>query len=269
MGCRTLIGVTEPGSTYTARWLHWGGHPDRLIPVLRQIWRDTFATDTAALVAALLARDWSTLDPQPRSDAFPSLVVAGIGHETRGGSSGVRRGHLADAVNADLEWLYLVAAATDIVVVYEATRHGRWLRHSRHPLDPDSAGRVIGCGGYASRGHRWTAAQVRIPGYPAVLPAEVCTMPHPAGLISIRFTDATADAIAARTAPSDASTRPAMPQLQRVGTEFDVIWPDGRPDQPQRLRRDEDGYLLLNSHLPLWHWQLPMHPTADTATEPQ
>jgi hypothetical protein len=136
MGCRTLIGVTEPGGTYTARWLHWGDHPDRLIPVLRRIWRHTFAADTAALVTALLARDWSTLDPQPGGDAFPAPVVAGVGHESPGGSRGVRRGHLADAVTGDLEWLYLVDVATDTVVVYEATRHSRWLRHSRHRLNP-------------------------------------------------------------------------------------------------------------------------------------
>jgi hypothetical protein len=136
MGCRTLIGVTEPGGAYTARWLHWGDQSDQLIPVLRQIWRDTFATDTAALAAALLARDWSTLDLQPSSDTFPALVVAGVGHETRGGSGDVRHGRLAGAVTADLEWLYLVDAATDTVVTYEATRHNRWLRQSLHHLDP-------------------------------------------------------------------------------------------------------------------------------------
>jgi hypothetical protein len=136
MGCRTLIGATEPGGAYTARWLQWGDQPDQLIPVLRRIWRDTFTGDTAALAAALLARDWSTLDPQPSSDAFPALVVAGVGHETRGGSGGLRRGRLAEAVTADLEWLYLVDVATDTVVVYEATRHNRWLRHSVQFLDP-------------------------------------------------------------------------------------------------------------------------------------
>jgi hypothetical protein len=268
MGCRTLIGVTEPGGAYTARWLHWGDHPDQLVPLLRHIWQRTFTTDTAALRDALLARDWSELDPAPSGDRV-APVVPGVGYASPGGTRALRRGYLTGTVAADLEWLYLIDVATDTVVVYEATRHGRWLRHSRHALDCGSAGRVIGCGGYTSRGHRWTPAQVSIPGDPAVLPAEVCTMPHPAGLISVRFTDATADAIAARTTASEAGIRAAMPQLRRVGTEFDVIWPDGRPDQPQRLRRDCDGYLLLNSHLPLWHWQLPLHSTADTETEPR
>jgi hypothetical protein len=135
MGCRTLIGVTEPGGAYTARWLHWGDQPDRLIPVLRRIWRDTFATDTASLVAALLARDWSALDPAPRRSRT-AVTVPGIGYASPGDTASLRQGRLTGEVGPDLEWLYLVDVATDTIAVYAATRHSRWLRHSLHHLDP-------------------------------------------------------------------------------------------------------------------------------------
>ncbi len=62
----TLIGVPAPRGAYTARWLHWGDHPDTLVPLLRRIWVETFARDTAAMAAALLAHDWSDLAVNPR-----------------------------------------------------------------------------------------------------------------------------------------------------------------------------------------------------------
>jgi hypothetical protein len=37
------------------------------------------------MVAALLARDWSSLNAQPSSD-FPALVVPGVGQESPGGT---------------------------------------------------------------------------------------------------------------------------------------------------------------------------------------
>jgi hypothetical protein len=86
MGRPALIGATAPGGAYTARHLHWSDHPDRLIPNLRQIWTETFATDTPAMVAALLARDWSSLSTQLPSTVFPRIVVAGVGVESLGGT---------------------------------------------------------------------------------------------------------------------------------------------------------------------------------------
>ena len=64
MGHPALIGATTPGGTYTARYLHWSDHPNRLIPNLRQIWTETFATDSTRMVEALLDRDWSNLSTQ-------------------------------------------------------------------------------------------------------------------------------------------------------------------------------------------------------------
>jgi hypothetical protein len=137
MGCRTLIGVAEPDGRYTARHLHRGDHPDHLLPVLRTIWRQTFHTDTDAMLTALLARDWSHLVPDP---ALPpptgTIAVPGVGCAPHDGAR--RPAHhgriLGEATGGDREWLYLIDRVTDEVSVYEATVHERWLLHSRHPL---------------------------------------------------------------------------------------------------------------------------------------
>ena len=140
MGHPALIGATAPDGGYTARYLHWSDHPDRLIPVLRQIWTDTFGTATTGMVEALLARDWSSLSAKPSSSVFPLLVVAGVGHESPGGTRPrPYRGRIATADSGDMEWLYLIDTGTDTITVYEATYHQRWLRHSVHQLQPAGA----------------------------------------------------------------------------------------------------------------------------------
>lgn len=137
MGHPALIGATAPDGGYTARYLHWSDHPDRLIPVLRQIWTDTFDTNTSRMVAALLAHDWSSLSAQPSSAVFPALVVPGVGQESPGGT---RRtpysGRIATVDSGDMEWLYLIDTDTATITVYEATNHQRWLLHSVHHLAP-------------------------------------------------------------------------------------------------------------------------------------
>jgi hypothetical protein len=133
----TLIGVTAPGGAYTARYLHWGDHPQVLVPMLRRIWSTTFATDTAAMTAAVLARDWSSLDADARRGRLVrETPIRGVGYPAPSSEPTPRTGALGENVDGFLEWLYLVAVATDTVVVYEATRHDRWLRHSRHRLNP-------------------------------------------------------------------------------------------------------------------------------------
>jgi hypothetical protein len=130
------MGATAPDGTYTARYLHWSNHPDRLIPVLRQIWTDTFDRDTARMVEALLARDWSSLDAQPSSSDVLSLI-AGVGVESPGGTRPRPYvGRVSAVDSGDMEWLYLIDADTATITVYEATCHHRWLRHSLHHLAP-------------------------------------------------------------------------------------------------------------------------------------
>ncbi|MBQ1050826.1 hypothetical protein KBX50_20420 [Micromonospora sp. C51] len=136
MSTPTLIGVAAFRGGYTARLIQFGEDPQVLVPLLRRIWTDTFGRDTDAMAAALLARDWWSLavNPKPRPwDQQPP--VPGLGHPTTGNGP-VRQGSLREPVDGFLEWLYLLHLDQRRLVVYEATVHGRWLRHSAHHLDP-------------------------------------------------------------------------------------------------------------------------------------
>ena len=91
MGYPALIGASAPDGGFTVRYLHWSDHPDRLVPKLRKIWSDTFHTDTTAMVAALLAHDWSSLSPNAGSTVTaPPLTIAGVGEDPRAATAPTR-----------------------------------------------------------------------------------------------------------------------------------------------------------------------------------
>jgi hypothetical protein len=135
MGDRSYIGVPAPGGGVTARYLHHGDAPERLIPTLCAIWT-AFGGDGNRMMATLLAEDWSYLaaDPEPTS---PYPMVAGVGCPSPGGTR-PRPAHirLTADIGAAIGWLYVIDADTAVVTVYEATVHDRWLRHSEHCLHP-------------------------------------------------------------------------------------------------------------------------------------
>jgi hypothetical protein len=61
---QSLIGIPGPdGHTLTARLLKQGRAPERMLPLLRRIWRDVFDGDTHRFTDRLLAQDWTLLDP--------------------------------------------------------------------------------------------------------------------------------------------------------------------------------------------------------------
>lgn len=135
MSTPTLIGTPTPRGGYTARRIHYGDQPAALVPLLRRIWTQTFDRDTDAMSAALLFRDWSdlTVDARSRRGERP---VPGVGWPSPHIEPAPRTGRLTEDVPAGLEWLYLLYVEHQLVVVYEPTRHDRWLRHSLHHLDP-------------------------------------------------------------------------------------------------------------------------------------
>ncbi|MGW3607937.1 hypothetical protein [Micromonospora sp. NPDC005161] len=255
MSCSTLIGVTATAGAYAARWLHWGSDPEQMLPLLRRIWQHTFDQRTLAMAEALLGHDWVTLGHAAPNTGRPGeRVVPGVGYATDL-QDGVRRGRVDDPAEGYLEWMYLIDVATDTAVVFEATCHGRWLRHGQHPLDPDVE-RVLGCGGHTEHGHRWDAAHLWLPDARAGLDADICLAAHPGAVTVLRFTDATAHAITAATTPTPGGTGRQVAWLRGAGTEFDLIWSDGRGEQLQRLRRDARGWLLLDGPVPRWSWRL-------------
>ncbi|MEU1968911.1 hypothetical protein ABZ541_14035 [Micromonospora sediminicola] len=137
MSTPTLIGVAAFRGRYTARLIQFGEKPEILVPLLRRIWTDTFGRDTDAMAAALLARDWWSLAINPkhrRWDRQPP--VPGLGYPIVTEDDTIRRGLLRENLDGALEWLYLLHLEQRRLVVYEATVHGRWLRHTAHHLDP-------------------------------------------------------------------------------------------------------------------------------------
>jgi hypothetical protein len=84
MSTRSYVGVHHADTaTVSVRYVHSDGTPGYMVPALRGIWRDTFAGDTAAMAAALLANSWDYLGvdvtaatTSPFGDERP---VAGVG----------------------------------------------------------------------------------------------------------------------------------------------------------------------------------------------
>lgn len=250
----TLIGVTAPGGAYAARLLPLESHPQAVLPLLRLVWQHTLGENTQALAEAVLRHDWTW--PQPAA-AQPDRDGGGRPAPEASHTDaldGVRRERIDAPVDDRLEWLYLIDVATDSVQVYEATRRGRWLRHSTVALDPDAAEPVLGCGGYTLHGHHWQSAHLWLPEARTGLDAEICLGRHPHRAPVLRMTDATAGAICAATAPTGEQAARREPWLRRIGVEFDLAWPDRRG--PHRLRRDGDGLLLLDVDVPDWSWWL-------------
>ncbi|WP_433388669.1 hypothetical protein [Micromonospora sp. KLBMP9576] len=250
----TLIGVTAPEGAYAARLLPLESHPQAVLPLLRLVWQRSLDENTQALAEAVLRHDWTwpqpaAAHPDPSGGTQPAPDTS---HTDALGS--VRRGRTDAPVDDRLEWLYLVDVATDSVQVYEATRRGRWLRHSTAPLDTDAAEPVLGCGGYTLHGHHWQSAHLWLPDARTGLDAEICLARHPHNAPVWRFTDATAQAICAATTPTEEQAARREPWLHRVRVEFDLAWPDRRG--PHRLRRDADGLLLLDVAMPDWSWWL-------------
>jgi hypothetical protein len=114
MGVRTLVGVADSHGAYTAECFQWGAHPVRWIPVLRRIWRESFATDTAAMVEDLLIHRPTDADP-------------------------LCRGHLNRVADPGMQWLYLIDVSAHAVQVHSTDGDRRWKLYSRHLLaTPDN-----------------------------------------------------------------------------------------------------------------------------------
>jgi hypothetical protein len=128
-----LIGITQPDNSYSARPLLLGDDPDHLVTLLRQLHHD--ADGWAGLVPQLLEHTLGQLSTTARHDRNDPTAVPGIGYTAPDDGCAHVDARITDLVPCDLNWLYLNDTATDTVVVYEATRHDRWLLHSRHDLN--------------------------------------------------------------------------------------------------------------------------------------
>ncbi|MFY1673958.1 hypothetical protein ACN27G_29065 [Plantactinospora sp. WMMB334] len=124
---RALIGAISPTrQVVAARPIAQHADPDNVIATLRQMWRDTFARRTSAMLAALLAIDWQYLRA---GDAAGHRPAAAAKHAVAG-SGGIgmpstrHRQHrpvsfcLAQPGDLAVDWIYLIDPVADTVAVY-------------------------------------------------------------------------------------------------------------------------------------------------------
>jgi len=252
-----LVGVLRADGTFTAHHVHWADDPHRTLVKLRNIWAATYARDIAATTHALLSHDWHLLCPSCSCRKLPPNTrnVTGVGHAASHDLP-LTQGTIAAAERTGYtEWMYLLDESTEQIVVYEPTLHGRWLPQSRHALDPEHDHRVLDCGGTPATGHRWEPARVAICGplgagtaSDPTYEADVCAGPHPYGFTIARFTATVADQIAADTAAGTGAADVTIPVLRRRGGGYDLLFADAT----LRVRRDEDGMLLIGPYLMPW-----------------
>lgn len=266
MSIACLIGARNSRGMYsdTVVRVADGGHPEQMVPTLRAIWRQTFDGDTTAFTDQLLRHHWATFDPQASiATSANDVVEPGLGTATTP----------ADYVNATISaiagptetgtrWRYTVDALDEHIVVYRATAHGTWSRHSWHRLHADLDGTfsspqpTLGDAATAGHiGHHWRLATVSVDGLHTAWTAEICTGEHARGVIVARFDrDTLAEAIEVLdTFYADRLPGSGLPRHHLVGEALVTTWYTGTPHtQSQLTYPDAHGRFILGPHL--WPW---------------
>ncbi|BCJ61599.1 hypothetical protein [Micromonospora endophytica] len=137
-----LVGKFEPGARrFQARRVALEGQPSGTLAQMRVIWAAKFRRDTAAMVEALLGRDWSVLAYKP----WPEQAVAerrpewayvrGLGLAANTSEPGpALAGDLGGGTPTDDGWAYLWEHEMGALHVY-AARGGRWHHLATLPAD--------------------------------------------------------------------------------------------------------------------------------------
>jgi len=263
----SLIAVPSGGDghTLTARLLKQGPVPQQMLPVLRRIWRDVFDGDTHRFTDRLLAQDWALLDPGCAGPVAGAFLVAGIGQMDYSGQPNPLRVDLHDPRAAiGHEWAYLIEGLDDTVVVFEASVHGRWLLHSRHPLQAALDGLVSGpapiVGDQATAttvGHAWRRAVVSLDGLHTAWPAQICTGEHARGVIVARFDTDTLDEVIDVLDLFHRGRLPgsALPRMRRDGPVLALTrYADTSHEQTYHIHADPAGRFILGPDV--WPWIL-------------
>ncbi len=255
------------GHTLSARPLKQGRVPQRMLPVLRRIWREVFDGDTCRFTDRLLAQDWACLDCDCAGPVAAAFLVAGIGQMDCSGRPDPPRVDLHDPrAAAGHDWLYVIEGLDDTVLVFEAgsSVHGRWLLHSRHRLQAAADGLVSGpapiVGDPATAahvGHAWRRAVVSLDGLPTAWPAQICTGEHARGVVVARFdTDTLGDVIdVCDRFHRDRRPGSALPRLHRDGPVLTVTrYADTGHAQTSWIHADPPGCFVLGPDV--WPWIL-------------
>ncbi|MFG1648391.1 hypothetical protein ACGFIE_00570 [Micromonospora sp. NPDC049275] len=132
MSTTCCIGAIDPDNStlVRARIVHYDGYPSNVLPTLAAIWAAHAHHDTAALITTILANDWEQLDEDTTASTSSNFAgqkpVPGVGITLASTSDGVTVDPpepvtifpLCHAGHLDVEWIYLIDAATDTIVVH-------------------------------------------------------------------------------------------------------------------------------------------------------
>jgi hypothetical protein len=263
-----LLGRRHPGgSTATVVPVADGAAPQQMLPLLRRLHAVAFDGETTVMVERLLTHGWLQLGidlpTSPTAEtAFAGIVVhtaLGLTYADPAEPSEVRLGEPLQAGMA--QWLYLLDDRDDAVVVYEATVHGRWSRHSHHPLRltrPEPLPPTIAAAGdaaTASHAHRWRAATISLDGWSGAWDAQICTVEHDRGVIVARLDADTLAGVIADTEAWFADRRPGsgLPSLHLDGGRLTVTWFAGTGHrQHHTIEADTDRRFVLGPHVLPW-----------------
>ncbi|WP_327007641.1 hypothetical protein OHA72_10420 [Dactylosporangium sp. NBC_01737] len=248
MSASCLLGSPHPdGRTVTVVPVSAGHSPEQMLPLLRRVHSVAFDGETTSMVERLLTHGWLQLGIDVPTSATaeatfadaPTHTPLGLVYADPPAPFHVRLGEPLQAGMA--QWLYLLDARDDTVVVYEATVHGRWLRHSHHPLRltrPEPLPATIattGDGAAARHVHRWRPAWVSLDGWSAAWDAQICTVEYHRGVIVARLDAGTLAGVIADTDAWYHERRPGsgLPQLRLDGARLTVTWfaGTGHPQQ--------------------------------------
>ncbi|MBM0273981.1 hypothetical protein [Micromonospora tarensis] len=144
MSTTCCIGAIDPDNStlVRARIVHYDGYPSNVLPTLAAIWAAHAHQDTAALITTILANDWEQLDEDTTASTSSNFAgqkpVPGVGITLASASDGVTVDPpepvtvfpLCHAGHLDVEWIYLIDAAADTIVVHT----GDGTRVSVYPL---------------------------------------------------------------------------------------------------------------------------------------
>ncbi|MEU6022599.1 hypothetical protein [Micromonospora sp. NPDC047134] len=249
-----LVGRLDDEHIVTAVSITDRGDPPHVLPLLRGL-LETVGGDMRVMTDQVMTHGWTCLDPTHRpAEAATSAAPPRL-----------RLGLREASVPPHTEWLYLLGDGEPTVLVYEATVHGTWARHSRHwlpaPTD-DPAPTGLGIAGDLATGqgeHQWRPATIGLAGLHHVWQAEICCTEWARGVIVARLDQRVLRDVIDVTRTWNDGRLPGsgLPSLALVEHVLIVLWFNGSGHEQTlqimpggRLRPDVAGSEMARRILP-------------------
>lgn len=145
MSTHCLVGTinADDPATIRVRYVHFDGHPTRILPTLDRIWSTTCVNDATALVETLLAHEWSYLGADVTADTTVTFAgerpVPGVGVASEFDADNTVETLPVHSAVDHVRWVYLIDPAQSTVAVYDpaeltAPLNVHHLTDPSHPL---------------------------------------------------------------------------------------------------------------------------------------